>query len=240
MILLETNRELALTSDRFDPARAAAIRRRTRLFAHQVLYEHRQTQGDVVVEFLGADGQIKDTMLGTTINPGHTLESMWFVMHYAQEVGDQKMIEAAVATVRRACELGWDEAFGGLLQFAHMEGGRPRGNVPTEQADSAMIHKLRTSWDAKLWWVHSEALYALLLSRSYTHEAWTEEWYRRIHDYTFGTFPAGGQGEEWIAIRDRDGSPSDRIVALPVKDPFHVPRAFMHIIRLLDTPGRPG
>jgi len=239
MILLETSRELALTSKGFDPTRAAALRRRTRKFAQQVLYEHRQADREVVVEFLGTDGQIKDTMLGTYINPGHTLESMWFVMHYAQEVGDQRMIEAAVATVRRACELGWDEAYGGLLQFAHMEGGPPRGNVPTEHEGSAMIDKLRTGWDAKLWWVHSEALYALLLSYSYTHEAWMEEWYWRIHDYTFGTFPAKGRGEEWIAICDRDGSPSDRVVALPVKDPFHVPRAFMHIVRLLDTPDRP-
>jgi len=235
MILLETSRELALTSDGFDPARAAAIRGQTGNFAGQVLDGHRQADSEVVIEFLGADGQIRDTMLGTYINPGHTLESMWFVMHYAQEVGDRRMMEAAVATVRRACELGWDEEFGGLLQFVHMEGGRPRGNVPSEHEGSAMIHKLHADWDAKLWWVHSEALYALLLSCTYTREPWAEEWYRRIHDYTFETFPAEGKGEEWIAIRNRDGSPSDRVVALPVKDPFHVPRAFMHMIRLLDT-----
>ena len=240
MILVETSRELALTADGFDPAGAPTIRQRTREFARQVLDEHRQPDREVVMEFLGADGLIRDTMLGTYINPGHTLESMWFIMHQAEEVGDRTMMESAVAAVRQACELGWDEEFGGLLQFAHMEGGRPRGHVPAEHESSAMIDKLRTDWDAKLWWVHSEALYALLRSYVHTREDWIEEWYRRIHDYTFKTFPAEGVGEEWIAIRNRDGSPSDRVVALPVKDPFHVPRAFMHIMRLLGTTDRPG
>jgi len=94
-----------------------------------------------------------------------------------------------------------------------------------------MIAKLRQDWDTKLWWVHSEALYALLLAHHHGAGDWAWEWYQRVHDYTFRTFPAP-EGE-WIHIRTREGAPVDKVVALPVKDPFHVPRAFLHIIRLL-------
>ena len=231
MIMLETSRELALTGDAFDPALAASIRERTRFFARQVMAEHRQADKGVVIEFLGSDGTVQDNMLGTYINPGHTLESMWFVMHYAEEVGDERMLQEAITTVRRACELGWDEQYGGIFQFVHMEGGRPRGRVLPEHEGSAMIQKLRSDWDAKLWWVHSEALYALLLAYYHCRQAWAQNWYGKVHEYTFNTFPAP-EGE-WIAIRNRDGTPVDKVVALPVKDPFHVPRAFMHILRLL-------
>jgi N-acylglucosamine 2-epimerase len=32
---------------------------------------------------------------------------------------------------------------------------------------------------------------------------------------------------EWIQIRDRAGRPLQKVVALPVKDPFHIMRCFM-------------
>ena len=38
---------------------------------------------------------------------------------------------------------------------------------------------------------------------------------------------------EWIQIRQRDGSPLNKVVALPVKDPMHVARAFILCIDLL-------
>ena len=99
-----------------------------------------------------------------------------------------------------------------------------------------MVDKLRHDWDTKQEWVHSEALYALLLAGSYAREQWIDEWYWRVHDYTFATFPDPLPGMEWIGTRNRDGSPCDRVVHIPVKDPYHVPRSFMHIIRLLGLP----
>jgi len=129
MIMLETSRELALSADRFDPgrvgeasrpARAAALRRRGSEFALQIMRQQRPAGQDVVIEFLGSDGLIRGDMLGTYVNPGHTLECMWFVIHYAEETGDEEMIREAIAVIRRACEIGWDEEYGGLYQFAHM------------------------------------------------------------------------------------------------------------------------
>jgi N-acylglucosamine 2-epimerase len=39
---------------------------------------------------------------------------------------------------------------------------------------------------------------------------------------------------EWIQIRNRKGEPEEKVVALPVKDPFHVTRVFIHIINCLE------
>jgi N-acylglucosamine 2-epimerase len=46
------------------------------------------------------------------------------------------------------------------------------------------------------------------------------------------TFP-DPSGKEWIQIRDREGTPIRRVVALPVKDPYHIARCFLKILLLL-------
>jgi N-acylglucosamine 2-epimerase len=48
----------------------------------------------------------------------------------------------------------------------------------------------------------------------------------RLTDYTLDTFP-DPEGAEWLQVRDRAGRPLDRVVALPVKDPFHIARALL-------------
>ena len=39
---------------------------------------------------------------------------------------------------------------------------------------------------------------------------------------------------EWIQILTREGKPQEKVVALPVKDPFHITRNLLLICELLD------
>ena len=39
---------------------------------------------------------------------------------------------------------------------------------------------------------------------------------------------------EWIQIRTREGYPQEKVVALPVKDPYHIIRNVILIIELLE------
>jgi N-acylglucosamine 2-epimerase len=111
-----------------------------------------------------------------------------------------------------------------------MEGGAPRGSVP--DPTEPMLKKTTEDNGSKLWWVHSEALYSTLL---FGNDPEVASWYPRIKDYTFKTFPNRENGRgEWIQIRARDGSPENRIVALPVKDPFHIMRNYLLIIEYLE------
>lgn len=61
---------------------------------------------------------------------------------------------------------------------------------------------------------------------------------RRLHDvvhaYAFATFPnPDGAVGEWIQIRDRRGRPLDKVVGLPVKDPYHLTRNLLLLVELL-------
>ncbi|MGN6404246.1 AGE family epimerase/isomerase, partial [Sinomonas sp.] len=162
--------------------------------------------------------------------PGHLLEMAWMVLDAADAVPTLRpripswLPDLAV----RALELGWDEEFGGMFRYVDAEGGMPRGRVFGDDRYEALVEK---TWDTKLWWVHVEALYAARLLAERFGRADLGEWADRLGAYTLDTFPQP-QGGEWIQIRDRHGAPLDEVVALPVKDPFHIARALLLMTEL--------
>jgi N-acylglucosamine 2-epimerase len=143
------------------------------------------------------------------------------------------IISEAAQIIKRAFEIGWDREYGGLLLLADQDGGPPTGSVAGLE-DERMAQKVQADWGSKLWWVHSEALYTTLLAWKLTGDDEFATFYRRVFDYTFRTFPNPDPAVgEWIQIRDRQGRPEQRVVALPVKDPFHIIRNVAQIIDLL-------
>jgi N-acylglucosamine 2-epimerase len=146
------------------------------------------------------------------------------------------MARRAVETIQASVAVGWDEVHGGLLRFVDREGGAPKG-APTGGRYEALV---TDTWDLKLWWPHSEALYATLLAWSLNGDPELVASYEKFHRYTFGTFPNQNRHVgEWIQIRDRQGRPVERVVALPVKDPYHILRNMMLIVELLHAVDSP-
>lgn len=195
---------------------------------------------DIMEYFYQPDGQIaemvttsapeKDSILARHRNPGHTLECMWFVIRAAERLGRGDYIEKALTAIKMAYELGWDAQYGGLLRFVDRSGGRPDGFVSGDAYERLIVD----TWDNKLWWPHSEALYATLLAHSITGDKFFLDLYYKTHDYVFKVFPhPDGAVGEWIQIRDRQGEPVEKLVALPVKDPYHIIRNAMLLIELL-------
>lgn len=172
-----------------------------------------------------------ETTLDRHLNPGHAIESMWFVIHTAEREGIPKYTQQAVKAIEYAIRIGWDKYYGGLLRFSDPGGGKPRG-----QKEGHAYEKLITdSWDMKLWWPHAEALYATLLAYDITGDQAIFDLYKKIERYVFNVFPnPDTEIGEWIQIRDRKGIPTDEIAALPVKDPFHILRSMLLIIDLLE------
>lgn len=178
---------------------------------------------------------LDDTLLARHRTPGHVLECLWFLLHAADAVPG---VAAALgpdpgwlpAAALHALELGWDDSHGGLFRYADAGGGEPRGRTLADPYERLV----QETWDTKLWWPHAEALYttALLARRFPDSESRLTEWHQRLHDYTYATFPSG-PGREWVQIRDRDGTPLSRTVALPVKDPFHIARALLLQVELI-------
>jgi len=172
----------------------------------------------LILEWLDMAGNEIAPPEGTVVLPGHAIESMWMQLHIALETGESTIIERAVEAVRRHLEIGWDAEYGGLFLAVDADG---RSDV---------------AWrfpEAKLWWPHTEALYATLLAYEISRQDWCLEWYQRLHDYSFSHFPVKPHGE-WTQKLDRRGHPITDVVALPVKDPFHLPRALIYGMETLN------
>lgn len=60
------------------------------------------------------------------------------------------------------------------------------------------------------------------------------DWFKKVFDFAFKTFPEkDSEIREWVQICIREGEPQEKVVALPVKDPFHITRNLILILELL-------
>jgi N-acylglucosamine 2-epimerase len=178
-------------------------------------------QRRLLLEFLTDTYEELPPPEGTAVTPGHAIESMWFVLHWARWRGNAAIIARAAEVIRWHLEAGWDPVYGGLFLNIDAEGHPPFLPLP----------------EVKAWWPHTEALYALLLAWELTGERWCLEWYERMHEWSFSHFSMPEVGE-WRQRLYRSGEPMTEVIALPVKDPFHLPRAATLIVQLLEQPGR--
>lgn len=169
-------------------------------------------------ETVGAKGERLDSPQGRCINPGHSIEAAWFLMHEGLYRNDRGIIDKALQILDWSLEIGWDKQYGGLFYFADIEG------KPCEQLE----------WDMKLWWPHTEALYALLLAYHISGDPKYEKWYTVMHDYSFNHFADERYGE-WYGYLHRDGSVSNTLKGSMWKGMFHLPRALLLCLKLLET-----
>jgi N-acylglucosamine 2-epimerase len=170
-----------------------------------------------------------DSLLSRHLNPGHALEGLWMLLTVAAREGRSDWLVRANEAVRFTLQRGWDEQHGGILHYVDHAGGPPRGAA----GDSVYEAGVRGTWDTKLWWVHSEAIYTTALSYTLSGSDEMRAWFERVWDYAFRVFPHPDPAVgEWIQIRDRRGEPLDRVVALPVKDPYHITRNLLQVIEL--------
>lgn len=191
--------------------------------AGQVMDVFLRPERRLLYEFVSLDGSLLPSPQGRVIVPGHAIESMWFMIHIYRRVGDEARIRQAVEAIRWHLEFGWDEEYGGLFHARDAEGGQAQWPFP----------------EAKLWWPHTEALVALLMAYEHSRKPWCLEWFERVHDYAFSHFPVAEHGE-WTQKLDRRGHKLTETVALPVKDPFHLPRALILCTDVLQRLGEKG
>lgn len=182
------------------------------------------------VDLKARDARHRGTLLNRHRTPGHMLELVWMMIHAERDGGPHLGRDHALGLAARALELGWDGDRGGLLRFTDVDGGPPVPIAPGGRRP-AYEQLICDTWSTKLWWVHAEAMYTTALLADITGSESMAGWAGRIADYTLRTFPDPA-GQEWIQIRSRNGAPLDEVVALPVKDPFHITRSLIHLIRL--------
>ena len=187
--------------------------------AEIVMTEHVKPEAELLYELVepNSGGRLVDSDAGNTFLAGHVIESMWFMERIYQYHGRAERVKLALEAIRWHLEKGWDDEYGGLFLACHAKGGKAVWHQP----------------DAKVWWPHTEALYALLRAYEVCGEKWCRDWYWRIHEYSFRVFPDREHGE-WHQNCDREGRVCAPVIkGFVVKDPFHLPRALVYSILVL-------
>lgn len=161
-----------------------------------------------LLETVGKNGEFVDTCMGRTINPGHCIETSWFIMEEAKQRGWNKEItEMALQIFDWSWDWGWDKQYGGIINF------RDCRNLPSQDY----------SQDMKFWWPQTETIIASL----YAYLATGDEEYiykhQRISEWTYAHFPDTEFGE-WYGYLHRDGTVAQPAKGNLFKGPFHIPR----------------
>ena len=211
MILIATSQQMRKAGD--DPLYEAVIDRcLCEVTEHFMRYDDK-----ALLETVGPDGERLDTPEGRCVNPGHAIETAWFILEEGRRRGDASLIEKACLILDWSLERGWDTEDGGILYFVDVE-GKPC---------------LQYEHDMKLWWPHNEALYACLLAHHVTGRKEYEDWYERVHEWTFAHFPDPEHGA-WLKYLHRDGTVSTTVKGNSWAGPFHVPRMQLYCWKLLE------
>lgn len=173
---------------------------------------------EAVLETVGMNGEFMDTGMGRMINPGHAIETSWFLLEEARHRGwDPDLVKTATTILDWSWKWGWDETYGGIINF------RDCRNLPCQ--DYAQ--------DMKFWWPQTEAIVATLYAYRATGNPKYREMHRRIHDYTYSHFPDREYGE-WYGYLHRDGRVAQPAKGNLFKGPFHIPRMLMYSHLLCD------
>ncbi len=147
---------------------------------------------------------------GRLVNPGHALEAAWFIAIEGLRRNDKNLIAKSLNIMDWSLKLGWDNIHKGLLSFVDIEG------KPAEQLE----------WDMKMWWPHTEALYATALAWRITNDVKYYNWFETLHEYSFSRFADDEHGE-WFGYLHRNGTISNTLKGNIFKGPFHLPRTLI-------------
>ena len=177
------------------------------------LYEEKKA----VLEQCNPDGTLQDHFEGRQLNPGHAIESSWFILREAIERdNDKNLIELGLKIFDWMWEWGWDKEYGGIIQFMDVL-NKPKSDY----------------WhDMKFWWPQTEAAIATLYAYYFTKDKKYLEKHFMVKEYT-NKFIDKEFGE-WFGYLHRDGSLSTDLKGNMYKGPFHIPRMYMKCVEMID------
>lgn len=161
-----------------------------------------------LLETVGENGEFIDTNMTRTINPGHCIETSWFIMEEAKLRGwDKPMFDLALQVFDWSWDWGWDKQYGGIINF------RDCKNLPSQDY----------SQDMKFWWPQCETIIASLYAYLGTGDEKYLYRHERISEWTYAHFPDAEYGE-WYGYLHRDGTVAQPAKGNLYKGPFHIPR----------------
>ena len=171
-----------------------------------------------LLEMVGPDGEFIDSINGRTINPGHCIETAWFILEEAKYRNwDKELVDMALTILDWSWDWGWDKEYGGIINF------RDCKNLPPQDY----------SQDMKFWWPQTEAIIATLYAYQVTGNEKYLEMHKQISDWTYAHFPDKEYGE-WYGYLHRDGTVAQPAKGNIFKGPFHIPRMMIRSYTLCE------
>lgn len=191
-----------------------------RRLADEFFRDHYDAAADCILEFVQQTGGRFAGPQGKVVVPGHVIENMWFQLDVLAKTGGAAVSAAEMHRLTlRHLALGWDREFGGLRLGINHDGSEP------------------VAWnfaETKLWWPHTEILISALRGWQDTGQVAFMDWYEKTWQLCLERYVDWKNGE-WRQKLNRDLTPMTTVVALPVKDPFHLPRSLILQVELLDA-----
>jgi len=184
---------------------------------HEVMEVFYDKNSGLILENVTPEGNFSDSFEGRLLNPGHSNESMWFMMDLAVRNNDKALIDKCIEILLRTTEKGWDQKYGGIFYFLDLKGH------PVQQLE----------WDQKLWWVHIETLISMAKAYRLTGNEACKNWFETIHDYSWKHFK-DPEYAEWFGYLNRQGEPLLELKGGKWKGCFHVPRGMYEIWKILE------
>lgn len=212
MILINTASRIraAIPSEKLDKRIEESISDLKKYFIHP--------EYEALLEMVGEKGEIIDTINGRTINPGHCIETAWFLLEEARYRNwDKDIVDTATTILDWSWKWGWDEQYGGIINFKDCK------NLPPQDY----------SQDMKFWWPQTEAIIATLYAYLATKDEKYLEMHRQVSEWTYAHFPDKEFGE-WYGYLHRDGTVAQPAKGNIFKGPFHIPRMMIRSYMLCD------
>ncbi len=175
-----------------------------------------------LLETVGPNGEFIDTLAGRVINPGHCIETSWFLMDVATSVQQQegraasplaaaidpdKLLKTALKILDWSWDWGWDKKYGGIISFKDCR------NFPPQCYEQ----------DMKFWWPQCETIIATAYAYKLTGDAKYMKWHKLASEWAWKHLK-DRKYPEWYGYLHRDGTVAQPAKGNIFKGPFHIPR----------------
>ncbi|XP_033647695.1 N-acylglucosamine 2-epimerase-like [Asterias rubens] len=181
--------------------------------------QHIQRDGSAILETVSVDGKELPGSAGRLTNPGHAIETGWFLLRCARKYSNIGLTKLALDKfITKPFQSGWDLDNGGLCSFLDVDGLSPT----------------QLEWSMKLWWPHCEALIAFIMAYQETKEDRFLDMFEKVFDYTFSKFIDPDNGK-WFGYLSQEGNVTLDFKGGPYKGCYHVPRCLLMCTQILKT-----
>ena len=201
MILINVASVLKQVSD--DPALDAQITESVDLIRKYFIHP----EFKAVLETVGPNGEFIDTLAGRVINPGHCIETSWFLMDVAVARSDKSLLKTALQILNWSWDWGWDKKYGGIISFKDCR------NFPPQCYEQ----------DMKFWWPQCETIIATAYAYKLTDDAKYMKWHKLVSEWAWKHLK-DRKYPEWYGYLHRDGTVAQPAKGNIFKGPFHIPR----------------